>query len=100
MARDIYSGTAAATGSFTVGAGRIRALLLSHGETAAQTVTFFDTADYDADPGTTVLQLRLPAGIPPVYLRFPQGDDVRFANGLHITGADACALSVWATVYG
>jgi hypothetical protein len=100
VARDIYSGTAAASGAFSVGAGRLRALLVSHGETAAQTVTFHDTADYDLDPGTVVLELILPAGISPTYLRFPQGDDIRFAAGLHIIGADHCALSVWATVSG
>jgi hypothetical protein len=100
VGRNIYSGTAAATGAFAVGSGRIRALLVSHAETSAQTVTFYDTADYDTDPGTVVLELKLPAAIAPVYLRFPQGDDVRFADGLHVIGADNCALALWATVNG
>jgi hypothetical protein len=100
VARTIYSGTVATNGQFCVGSGRIRAVLTNHAEAAAECLGFIDTADHVTDPGTTILEILHNAGLPPVYIRFPQGDEVLFANGLYVTGADNSTLSLWVTVNG
>jgi hypothetical protein len=91
-------GKAPGSGSnIAVGAGRIRAVLVSHLEVDAQTIGFYDTADPNTDPGTLVLNLILNPSLAPYYLRFAKGDEPRFTNGLDLSGTP-CKVWVWVVV--
>jgi hypothetical protein len=91
-------GKAPASGSnIAVGAGFVRAVLISHLETDAQLLYFYDTADPDTDPGTLVLDLAVNPSLEPVYLRFAHGDEPRFEAGLDLSET-ACHVWVWVVV--
>lgn len=62
-------------------------LLASHGEVAAETISFYDGMDAS---GTKLLQVVIPAGVAPVLLEF-KPYSINFTIGLYVDPG-ACKL--------
>lgn len=78
------------------GAGRLLGFLLSNGEAAAQTVTFYDHTS--AVAGQEILAVAMPAGVQPVYILFPRQQAPTFQDGLYIE-PNSALVAIWAVCY-
>lgn len=82
------------------GSGRLLGYLVSHKESSAQTVTFYDN---DQASGQVIHRVHVNPGIAPFYVRFVTagGEEagIKFDVGLYVD-AQNCALSIWSVGYG
>ncbi len=89
---EVISGTRVSGSAVTLhtGKGWLLAVLVSHGQAAAQTVTFYDNT---AASGAVILTLTLPANPAPCYVEFLA--PIAFSQGLTVAPAGA-DVNVWA----
>ena len=103
MSREIYHGRYVAGGGGAVtlhtGAGRLFALLLSHNQTSAQTVTLYDNT---AASGTVLAQMHLHPQQSPTYLRLGAApgreEGLQFSHGLTVDPG-TCDVMLWLAAY-
>ena len=81
-------------------AGRILAVTVSHAETTAQTVTFYDATPTVPSPAADeILVLHVAPTKKPFTVRFPRDAAIPFTTGLCVTGTN-CNVQVWSIDHG
>ena len=80
-------------------AGRILAVLVSHAEEAAQTITFYDATSVPNPADDEILVLHISEMQTPFYIRFPRDEAIPFTTGLSLAGAN-CDVHIWSIDYG
>ena len=73
------------------GSGYLLGYLISHAESSAQAVVFYDNT---AASGTVIQRVYVSPESSPRYLRFPIG--ISFATGLFVNPGN-CEVSIWAS---
>jgi hypothetical protein len=75
------------------GAGRLLGYLVSHNESTAQAVTFYDSASAS---GQVLHRVYVPAERCPALVRFGAGpgESINFSNGLTVDPGN-CEVTVW-----
>ncbi len=74
------------------GPGALVAVLVSHSQSAAQTVTIYDNT---AGSGTVLFSVILPPNIPPFFVELSSSLQLPFSTGLYVSPATATMI-VWA----
>jgi hypothetical protein len=79
------------------GAGILRGLIISHDQTTAQSVTFYDNT---AASGTILLKVWVAPEQCPVHLEWQRAESPSFSTGLSYAVSHAnVEVSVWASEY-
>lgn len=107
MAKTIYNGLLWSGPGLSGGAsnpihshsGRILAVLVSHAETTAQTVTFYDGTSIPEPADDEILVLHVAPEQSPYFLRFARDDAIPFTTGLCVAGS-TCDVHIWSIDYG
>jgi len=83
---------ATGTALIVTGAGYLRGFMVSHAQTTAQTVTFYDSLTAG---GTILMQFMVAKEQCPFYALWPRADAPVFGTGLAYAAAN-CEVTVWA----
>ena len=78
------------------GPGVLLGFMISHTQTTAQAVKFYDNAS--GATGTLIMGINVAPEQSPCYIRFPRNDAISFANGLSATYTN-CELFVWSVQF-
>lgn len=93
----IYAGTNSyvngGTATIHTGRGALLALLISHSEPSAQSVTLYDS---NSASGSVLAQIVVAPDRSPFYMEFPPSFPLRFSTGLTLD-AGSCQVSVIAS---
>jgi hypothetical protein len=84
--------TAGAGTAHVSGAGDLLAILATHSQATAQTVTFYNAAA--ATPGTEILVLIIAPERSPFFVHFPRGEAIPFSTGLYVVNTNVY-LNLW-----
>ncbi len=77
------------------GSGRLLGYVISHNQSAAQSVTFYDNT---AASGTVLHKVFVSPESCPVVIKFSKDDGIIFATGLTVDPG-SCDVAVWAVGY-
>lgn len=101
LQKDTGTRVAGSAANLYEGRGRIMAYLISHAESTAQLVTFYDNT---AASGTIIHQVHVHPNRSPVYVQFARRPDeskllgIAYQTGLTIDPGN-CEVNVWAIGY-